>query len=61
MDNFKNPCIHINLPVHKDYPCSNFKWFDSYVNLFGEKKGKNVVFGNTAFCSGPFQPIIIYK
>ena len=52
-DNFKVPCIQINLPVYKDYLCSNFKWFDSHVNLFGEK-GKNVILGNTAFCIGIF-------
>ena len=40
-DNFKIPfTLQCNLPVCKDYLCSNFKWFANHANRFGEKKVK---------------------
>ena len=48
-DNFKILYIQINFPAHKDYLCSNFKWFDSHA-FSSAKNGKNVILGRIAFC-----------
>ena len=52
MDKFKivciQMCVQINLPSHKDYLCSNFKWFGIVMQNCLEVK--NVIWGHIAFC-----------
>ena len=36
-DNLKILYIQINFSAYKDYLCSNLKWFNCDVNIFGEK------------------------
>ena len=45
------PCIQMNLPVYKDYLYRILNGL-IVIRIFLEKKGKNVILGNAAFCIG---------
>ena len=58
-DNVKILYIQINFPAHKNYLCSNFKWFNSHANCF-ERNGQKVILGHVGFCIVVFHQISVY-